>query len=621
MAVLFMPVVMVAGLFASCHLPGALPFWIFLADHFLPLLLSGLGLVLLIGWARWFLRRRPGNPGQSNKPSTRADFAWLCLFAGLAALCGATPVIDAELGGQDPEAHRLLRVFPVSDAEVYLIGASRLLIDGELDDWNSRRPLNAPFLASLIGAGGGDYERALAGRAVFQALAATLAALAIAASFGTLPTVGVLLLAGLLSHFYSASPLSFSLGISLGLLAVGASVEGMRRRSPGILAFGLFLFTLGLLARAGAFFVLPAMVAGGALVLARQEGTFRWRRLFVSALVLGGGVVAGFVVNFGVVAVHGGNPGNVNGNFAHTLYGIARGGEDWQHIYRDHPEGRGAPGSAENRFILRKALESIEEEPGLFLKGLVRRVGEVEHFGNFGKELLRGTGFSGGGSWVGWVIFGLVVAGLIRMGRIDGGAAVFWSFSLAGLLLSLPIITDGGFRVKAATLPIPALLLAAAVFPWKPGSRGAISSGWMGASGGFTAVFLAMVLVGPQLYRLGPDRKFASEFQADTMVFRPGLAPVALAYPEEGDRNVGWLPFLPREQVESYLDAEISRRSYMPAIREELNNGSVIAQYWTGKGRGWRILLALPREQWNEMRTLPPEVIVRLPAAWQLDNR
>jgi len=105
------------------------------------------------------------------------------------------------------------------------------------------------------------------------------------------------------------------------------------------------------------------------------------------------------------------------------------------------------------------------------------------------------------------------------------------------------------------------------------------------------------------------------------MVFRPGLAPVALAYPEEGDRNVGWLPFLPREQVESYLDAEISRRSYMPAIREELNNGSVIAQYWTGKGRGWRILLALPREQWNEMRTLPPEVIVRLPAAWQLDNR
>lgn len=592
-------------------------------ELFLPILLVSLVCLIVAGGILRYRER--SRLGQTRKPSKPL---WEILgLSVVAAICGLMPLIDSQYGGRDREPHQLLRVFPVSDANTYLIGANRLLIEGRLDEWNSRRPLNASFLGANLGVLKGDFEGAMALQGLFWAICATLSVYLIRSSLGLLPAFATILLFALLSYHYLASPLSYTLGFSLGMLSVGLFVEGLRTRSILIIGFGSFLLTLALLSRAGAFFVLPAVVLFGTYYYGRSQSGFLWRRAFFCGGLLSASVVAGFFVNFGVLVAHDGSAGNVNGNFAHTLYGIARGGEDWQQIYRDFPEGRGAAGSAENRFIFKKAFESIEREPGLFVKGLLNRVFEVQHFGNFGREFLRGTGFIPHAKWLGFLIFALLCLALIRLWRWKRTAGLFWLFFMIGLLLSLPVITDGGFRVKGATLPFVCFLLAISVFPWKEsrsvetgdGSRFGAATG---AAVALTSFLVLWLLVVPKLSKVSTE-KVAGRWETaeDTMLFRPGMSPVSLMIPDEKFAHPYRLPSGDPELFSQYTREERNRRSYMTEIESELVNGSVVCQLWTEKGYGWRVLVAVPMNEWQELSQLSSDKVVALPSSYQIENR
>ncbi len=86
-------------------------------------------------------------------------------------------------------------VVPWSDSYAYFGGAQRLLFDGQLDGFNSRRPIHAAFLASELAFTNLDLRKTLVIQAVLLGVASYLAARAVARDLG--PLAGLALFAGI----------------------------------------------------------------------------------------------------------------------------------------------------------------------------------------------------------------------------------------------------------------------------------------------------------------------------------------------------------------------------------------------------------------------------------------
>ena len=84
---------------------------------------------------------------------------------------------------------------PYSDPHIYFGGAERLLFQGDLDFYNSRRPLNAMFLAVRLAVTNLDLRLALLLGALAMGAATWLAARAAASGLG--PVAGIALFTGI----------------------------------------------------------------------------------------------------------------------------------------------------------------------------------------------------------------------------------------------------------------------------------------------------------------------------------------------------------------------------------------------------------------------------------------
>lgn len=264
-------------------------------------------------------------------------------------------------------------VVPWSDANGYFQGAQGILFDGELDDWNSRRPINAAFFATRLAFTNLDLRMAIALQALLLGAACFLAARTVTRDLGV--AGGLTLFVALFGYasFNVENTLSESLGITLGALAFATLWSAVRARSAPLASAGLYLVGLAVTARAGAFallLVLPLFFAWHLRATARLNVRF---------LLIGFGViVAAVLTNLSIAGVLHGEPRNVNGNFSHTLYGLANGvpgwGADagWTAVYNDYPEARGMPELEQNRFVRDKALEEIRNNPTRFALSIAR---------------------------------------------------------------------------------------------------------------------------------------------------------------------------------------------------------------------------------------------------------
>ena len=404
----------------------------------------------------------------------------------------------------------LAGLVPWSDAGGYYRGAIGLLFDNDLDDWSARRPLATAFLAVRMAVTGLDLRLALVLQAVALGVACYLAARAVARDLG--PAAGLALFAALFGFaaFGIESAMTEPVGVTLGALAFAALWNAVRARNASLAAAGVFLLTLALNARAGPFFVLVALVAWFARFL-RRDGAVVDRR----ALALGvGAVLGGFAANgLLIVALHGGIA-NSNGSFSYTLYGLATGNRSWTAAVTDYPELATMTDTERNRFVFRRALEQIREEPGQLALGLWRSGSDhLEASYNvvmapLDSRLARGllgsaavtlAGIfvavrwrsSGRRALLGPALFGAVLLAIptltqlwagypkyprwfplillaiaylativTRPARLPSGPWVsFMLTAFAGILVSLPLLPliDTGVRVQAAVVPFFAL--------------------------------------------------------------------------------------------------------------------------------------------------------------------
>ncbi|MFN4283659.1 MAG: hypothetical protein ACK4NA_13555 [Alphaproteobacteria bacterium] len=343
----------------------------------------------------------------------------------------------------------LFGLFPASDANGYLIGAVSYLENGRLSEWATRRPFAALHLAGLLALTGHDLRVSLVLLAALCAAGTLLVVAALRARFGPAAAFGAFVSLFPFIYLTLNTTMSESLGFALGCVAFALLVEaadGGKRRWVWI---GLALLSVGLMARAGALFVLPALILWCGWRWRGVDSRFSWTTAAVAALA----VVGAYAINKFFIIVYGAPGQAAFGNFSFTLYGLAIGGESWTRFFVDFPNAAGLPEGEQAAAAYHAALTHMRAAPFDLIQGIAKRY----------NDFLINTGWH---KYVpnvilrGFVLL-LALTGLIhcwRRRREPVPSLLLAGF--AGILLSVPFLGDGGPRVFAATHGFSAAFVA-----------------------------------------------------------------------------------------------------------------------------------------------------------------
>ncbi|ARN84557.1 hypothetical protein GQ61_03650 [Candidatus Nucleicultrix amoebiphila FS5] len=256
-------------------------------------------------------------------------------------------------------------LIPHSDALMYYWGAENILNGGLLDSWNLRRPINALFLSVRLWMTGDSYIGALL---IQTALFSFCLSLVIYEFIRTISWVSVVFFGAFflgIGFFVLYTPLSESLGMSLGLLAFLLLWTGQRDQNIFLFSFGMFLLTAALNARSGAFFVLPMIF----LWILFQDFTFKKKWVF-GALT---GVLGAFFYNKLLLWLYSDHStlANLHSNFSYIIYGLAAGGKGWQHSYTI-PGIHSLSEAEQAKLVYQETIKLIMNSPVDLIKGLIK---------------------------------------------------------------------------------------------------------------------------------------------------------------------------------------------------------------------------------------------------------
>jgi len=343
-------------------------------------------------------------------------------------------------------------LLPWSDASGYNTGALSLLSGTLLNVWGSRRPLFAGFLAVLFKLTGWDFMIALIILTLFNTIAVFFVVRMIKERFGSISAGIFLILSFEFYARFSGVTSTEQLGFALANIALFFLLSCIRDRSFGKGLWGLALLTLALNARAGAFFILPALIVW--LVFSfREQIPFKRSAGFAIAVIL---VV--FIINIALIKMIADPKGAPFSNYSYTLYGLASGNKGWSQVLEDYP-------NIEEGQVMSLAVQKIRSKPLLFLQGMLGSMGDYFNSGYSGAFafIYRGSFLPQVNFW----FWGLATIGITY--SISKWRDISWSFIIAtflGVISSLPLlppIDADGMRAFAATIPFSALWIIAGV--------------------------------------------------------------------------------------------------------------------------------------------------------------
>lgn len=353
-------------------------------------------------------------------------------------------------------------LLPFRDAAGYYYDAQRLL-EGDVFPYDlTRRPFFTGTLATLLWLNGQNLQVALAIFVLINAATCFLLSREVQRSHGPLAGAVVVTLLFVFYRDYTGAVMTEHLGVALGALALALLWRSAGLQQFRLALLGILVLTIALNARAGAFFVLPALVLWGGWVF---RGT---ARLSLPFLALG---VASIMLGFGFNSISSRItvPNNVSSfsNFSHVLYGLAVGGQGWAQVREDYPEIRTIEEPEKSQLIYQWAMEQIRANPARLLQGMGSSVGDYFSVSGY-KGLFS---FIRAEEQLQYIIRGglylLSLIGLLRCLRYwKDPQHMLLMFGLLGILASVPLVPPGdapGMRAYAATLPINILLVALGV--------------------------------------------------------------------------------------------------------------------------------------------------------------
>ncbi|RJR41811.1 MAG: hypothetical protein C4576_17085 [Desulfobacteraceae bacterium] len=254
---------------------------------------------------------------------------------------------------------------PWSDAAGFMTGAKSLIEFGQLDSWTARRPLGVLFYSVIMKFTGQNLLQTYLITTIFVALSFAFLSMAVMRTHGLAAGLMSLLLISDFFEPYNGLFMTEQPGLMLGSVGIGLLWLGHFFRRWKYAMLGLFIFTLALSVRAGVFLALP-------LICAYAGRHFRSKGVY-SLKVFGTAVVAvAFSLGTSPILLKlvGPKAFTYQGNFAHTLYSLAKGGQAWNLIEKEHPElfSEGLTEDVITKRIYGYALDELKSDWGKFAK-------------------------------------------------------------------------------------------------------------------------------------------------------------------------------------------------------------------------------------------------------------
>jgi len=344
-------------------------------------------------------------------------------------------------------------LLPASDAQNYYDGAMTYLATGRLSEWTTRRPFSALQLAGLFTLTGDGLRRTVALLSAACAAGSLLVLWPLFRRFGFASAAAAFAALFAFIHLTLGTTMSESLGFALGCAGFALLADAAFSGRRALALAGLTILSFGLATRAGALFVLPALALWCGWRFRAGNAALSWR---MTGLGLAAGA-AGFVANKALVTFAG-MPGQIAfGNFSFTLYGLAIGGESWTRFFADFPQYLALSEGEQAAAAYRAALAHMQAAPFDLIKGAAARYNDFLINTGWHKYvpnmLLRGF------------ILLLALIGVIACWRTrSANLSALLLAALAGILLSVPFLGDGGSRVYAATHPFSAAFVAVGAY-------------------------------------------------------------------------------------------------------------------------------------------------------------
>lgn len=269
-------------------------------------------------------------------------------------------------------------ILPWSDSHDYYEDSLRLVHGGRFWEVGSKRPLFCAALAFLLRVTGGSLRSSLLVSALVAAWAVALAALEVWKTHGWKAALVVYFVLVFLERRWTGFVQTEHLGLPLGAIGFALVWRAHALRDDRLahvharryVLAGIFALTMGLVARAGSFFVLPALGIWASRTFLPRD---RLRRASFLALAAAT-VIAGFAVNESVLALAG--SGVTFSDYPGIVYGLMH-GEDFTYLGERHPEITALIVGERVPAMWKVIFDEAKAQPSLVLYGLGRSAGEL----------------------------------------------------------------------------------------------------------------------------------------------------------------------------------------------------------------------------------------------------
>ena len=357
--------------------------------------------------------------------------------------------------------------FQVSDSFGYWLCSQALLEFGDFGpqtEWCERRAIYPSFLAGISWIAQKNIYAILIIQAFIVSLAIYLFSKRTTKLVGF---YGAIISAVLICIYATETTYTLTMtenaGLAFGCIGLSLLLIAIEKRSYFYLVAGIAFFSIALNARAGAFFILPALILWSILTAKTFHKPIKnW----LIATIFG--ISIGFAVQSFTVLAVGGSPTNSHGSFSYVLYGLSVGGKNWAQVIEDHPElftGEGSPGDVQtigdgsiSRAIYKLAWQNLIAQPALIIQALSNNLSKFYEYGTYGFYRLGDLAILLQlGWWLAWIPIIInfknpyyLLVGLCSLAIL--GSAAF-------------LIGDAGPRVFAASIPVD-VLHASIGFSW-----------------------------------------------------------------------------------------------------------------------------------------------------------
>lgn len=371
-------------------------------------------------------------------------------------------------------------VLPFLDGGTYFHDTLNYLAKGHISFVSSRRPILTAYMTSLYLLTGQSYRLTLLMMTFVAGLSIFFAARSVGKTCGAWTELGMAFVLLLFYRAFVGTALTENVGFALGAIGYSCIWEANASSARRPYYWGLFFLALGLNARAGAFFSLPA--------LALWSGTaFRGHTKYAAdALVTSLAVIAAaFTFNY-LLLFRLGTPAAGFSNFSFTLYGLLTGG-DWTTFYKHYPSFANLVDAETVKAVYAACFRLMAADPGSLVRGIFRAWREM-YFGVSGSysfvwvnsvdmtpDLLRKASIvviSGLLNAATFACLGLLCLRKFR-NRVTAGPLILASF--AGVFFSVPFAPPWDanvMRVYAATIPFQVMVPLVGLNALAGGTRG-----------------------------------------------------------------------------------------------------------------------------------------------------